>query len=56
MAMMPRLSDTNKKVLLLPLVLPFQVPLNLCDAAGKAMGDYTLKQSGDPQLYLGTFE
>ncbi len=45
-AIPPRLSDTNKKVLPLPLVVPFQVPLNLCDAAGKAMGDYMLKQSG----------
>ncbi len=55
-AMPPRLSDTDKNVQPLPLILPFQVPLNLHDAVGKSMGDYKLKDSGDPQLYLGTFE
>ncbi len=54
--MPPRLSDTDKTVKPLPLVIPFQVPLNLRDAAGKSMGKYKLKEAGDPQLYPGTFE
>ncbi len=53
--MPPRLSDTDKTVKPLPLLIPFQVPLNLHDAAGKAMGAYKLKEAGDPQLYPGTF-
>ncbi len=53
--MPPRLSNMDKRILPLPLIVPFKVPLILCDAAGE-MGDYTLKKSGDPQLYLGTFE
>ncbi len=53
--MPPRLSDTDKNVAVLPLVIPFQVPLNLRDAAGKSMGEYKLQESGDLQLYPGTF-
>ncbi len=52
--MPPRLSDTDKTVKPLPLMIPFQVPLNLRDAVGKSMGEYKLKEAGDPQLYLGT--
>ncbi len=55
-AMPPRLSDMDQTVLPLPLVVKFQVPLKLCDVTGKSMGDYRLTESGDPQLYLGTFE
>ncbi len=39
-----------------PLVVPFEVPLRLHDAAGKPMGEYVMQESGDPQLYPGTFE
>ncbi len=49
-------SNVNKKILALPLIVSFKVPLILCNAAGQTMGEYTLKKSGDPQLYLGTFE
>ncbi len=55
-AMPPRLSDTDKKVPALPLIVAFKVPLILHNAAGQEMGDYMLKKSGDPQLYPGTFE
>ncbi len=54
--MPPRLSETDKNVQPLPLVIPFQVPLNLRDVAGKPMGEYKLKEAGDPQLYPGTFQ
>ncbi len=55
-AMLPRLSDTDKKVPVLPLIVVFQVPLILRNAVGQTMGDYMLKKSGDPQLYPGTFQ
>ncbi len=54
--MPPRLSDTDPNLQLYPLVIPFEVPLNLHDAAGKPMGKYKLKEAGDPQLYPGTFK
>ncbi len=31
------------------------MPLDLRDAAGKSMGEYKMQESGDPQLYPGTF-
>ncbi len=54
--MPPRLSDLHKEVLALPLIVAFKVPLILCNAMGQTMGEYTLKKSGDPHLYPGTFE
>ncbi len=44
------------RVVALPLIVPFQVPLNIRNAAGEAMGDNTLKKLGDLQLYPGTFD
>ncbi len=54
--MPPRLSDVNKKIRALPLMVSFKVPLILRNAVGQTMGEYTLKKSGDPQLYPGTFK
>ncbi|MCP4546554.1 MAG: hypothetical protein GY835_08835, partial [bacterium] len=49
--MPPRLAGVDAQ----PLVIPFEVPLKLRDASGKLMGEYTMQESGDPQLYPGTF-
>ncbi len=38
------------------LMVGFKVPLILHNAVGQTMGEYTLKKSGDPHLYPGTFE
>ncbi len=40
----------------LNLVVGFKVPLILWNAARQTQGQYTLKKSGDPHLYPGTFE
>ncbi|MCP4547342.1 MAG: hypothetical protein GY835_12870 [bacterium] len=42
--MPPRLAGVDAQ----PLVIPFEVPLNLRDASGKSMGQYTMQESGDP--------
>ncbi len=54
--MPPRLSDLDKKVPALPLIVSFKVPLILRNAMGQTMGEYMLKKSEDPHLYPGTFE
>ncbi len=54
--MPPRLSNVDNRVPVLPLIVSFKVPLILHNAAGHTMGEYTLKKSGDLQLYPGTFE
>ncbi len=57
-ATMPtRLADLMlNEVKALNLVVGFKVPLILRNAAGQTQGQYTLKKSGDPHLYPGTFE
>ncbi len=49
--MPPKLAEVEAQ----PLVIPFEVPLRLRDASGKPMGEYKMQESGDPQLYPGTF-
>ncbi len=49
--MPPRLEG----VPVLPMVVPFKVPLELHDAAGTSMGEYKMHEAGDPHLYPGTF-
>ncbi len=38
------------------LFLAFKVLLVLRDTAGQMQGQYTVKESGDPHLYPGTFQ
>ncbi len=54
--MLPRLADFSDDIRALNLVVGFKVPLIPWNVAGQTQGQYTLKKSGDPHLYPGTFE
>ncbi len=54
--MPPRLTGTLGDTPLMKLFLAFKVPLILWNATGQTQGQYTMKESRNLHLYLGTFQ
>ncbi len=54
--MLQRLTEFLADAPLAKLFMAFKVLLVLRDAAGQPQGQYTVKESGDPHLYPGTFQ